>query len=315
MQNCGRRLVEEMEAHRVNDTWQIVKLPPGKHAIGSGWFLKVKHNADGSLDPYKARFVAQGYTSISEMVLGSSCLYLLMIDITLACKDLSKIDSVVQELYQHFKLQDLGPTTQLLGIQIHRDCPNCLLSISQSEFISNLLQENGLSNSKPVVGSLIYLAVTTRPDIAYSARVLARFNPNPGLAHWQAGKHVPCLSQGHIDHKLVCTSHHSPLNPSSLIQMQIMVATLTMASPLVAMSHGQDWLWSSQSLGEHHVAAHVALSTTEAEHISVVEAAKEILWMCQFMGELGYVVSGPSLLRMDQSTFAVSKNPEHHTAG
>ena len=41
---------EEMEAHKVNGTWEIVKLPPGKHAIGSRWFLKVKHNADGSLD-------------------------------------------------------------------------------------------------------------------------------------------------------------------------------------------------------------------------------------------------------------------------
>ena len=57
----------------------------------------------------------------------------------------------------------------------------------------------------------------------------------------------------------------------------------------------------------------VALSTTEAEHIAAVEAAKEILWIHQFMGELGYDVSGPSLLRMDnQSAIAVSKNPEHH---
>ena len=36
--------------------------------------------------------------------------------------------------------------------------------------------------------------------------------------------------------------------------------------------------------------------------------------MCQFMGELGYNVSGFSLLRMDnQSAIAVSKNPEHHS--
>jgi hypothetical protein len=51
-----------MEAHRVNGTWEIVKLPPGKRAIGSRWFLKVKHNADGSLDRYKGRIVAKGYS-------------------------------------------------------------------------------------------------------------------------------------------------------------------------------------------------------------------------------------------------------------
>ena len=137
-------------------------------------------------------------------------------DITLACSDGAKIDSVVQELSQHFKLRDLGPTTQLLGIQIHRDRPNHCLSISQGQFITNLLVEHGLSDAKPLstplnpgtclstsmcpqndaevsemqhhpyillVGSLMYLAITTRPDIAYAAGVLARFNSNPGLAH------------------------------------------------------------------------------------------------------------------------------------
>ena len=36
--------------------------------------------------------------------------------------------------------------------------------------------------------------------------------------------------------------------------------------------------------------------------------------MRQFMGELGYSISGPSILRIDnQSAIAVSKNPEHHS--
>ena len=51
-----------MEAHRLNGTWEIVKLPPRKHAIGSRWFMKVKHNADRSLDWYKARLVTKGYS-------------------------------------------------------------------------------------------------------------------------------------------------------------------------------------------------------------------------------------------------------------
>jgi hypothetical protein len=53
---------EEMEAHRLNGNWEIVKLHSGKHAIGLRWFMKVKHNADGSLDHYKARLVAKGYS-------------------------------------------------------------------------------------------------------------------------------------------------------------------------------------------------------------------------------------------------------------
>jgi hypothetical protein len=50
-----------MEAYKVNGIWEVVKLPAGKHAIGSRWFLKVRYNIDGSLECYKARLVAKGY--------------------------------------------------------------------------------------------------------------------------------------------------------------------------------------------------------------------------------------------------------------
>ena len=40
------------------------------------------------------------------------------------------------------------------------------------------------------VGSLLYLARGTRPDIAYSVAFLSRFVANPGRAHWQAVKHL-----------------------------------------------------------------------------------------------------------------------------
>ena len=40
------------------------------------------------------------------------------------------------------------------------------------------------------VGALMYLATFSRPDIAYAVDVLARFNAYPGLAHWNAVKHL-----------------------------------------------------------------------------------------------------------------------------
>src|SRR5882762_9526223 len=40
------------------------------------------------------------------------------------------------------------------------------------------------------VGALMYLATSTRPDIAYTVGYLARFNSNPGIAHWQAVKQL-----------------------------------------------------------------------------------------------------------------------------
>ena len=41
-----------------------------------------------------------------------------------------------------------------------------------------------------LIGSLMYLTTSTRPDLAYSVGVLCRFMSNPGIQHWNAAKHV-----------------------------------------------------------------------------------------------------------------------------
>ena len=48
--------------HLQNQDWEIVKLPPGKKVIGSGWVYRVKRNADGSIERYKGRLVAKGFS-------------------------------------------------------------------------------------------------------------------------------------------------------------------------------------------------------------------------------------------------------------
>jgi hypothetical protein len=57
----------------------------------------------------------------------------------------------------------------------------------------------------------------------------------------------------------------------------------------------------------------VALSTTEAEFIAAASAGQEVVWMHQLLGELGFLIVGPSLLLLDnQSAIQVGKNPKHH---
>ena len=51
----------ELDALARNNTWTLVRLPPGKKAIGSKWVFKIKYNANGSIEQYKARLVAKGY--------------------------------------------------------------------------------------------------------------------------------------------------------------------------------------------------------------------------------------------------------------
>jgi hypothetical protein len=57
----------------------------------------------------------------------------------------------------------------------------------------------------------------------------------------------------------------------------------------------------------------VALSTTEAEFVAAASAGQEVIWMCQLLGELGFDVSKPSLLLLNnRSAIQVARNPEHH---
>ena len=52
----------EMTSLRENHVWDLVKFPTGKRTVGSKWVYKVKTGADGSVQRYKARLVAQGFT-------------------------------------------------------------------------------------------------------------------------------------------------------------------------------------------------------------------------------------------------------------
>jgi hypothetical protein len=122
-----------------------------------------------------------------------------------------------------FKMTDLGPVSWLLGIEIKRNRDERTISLSQQSYIASILQRFNFTDAKPLampmdpnvqlstdhcptsvrdialmkqvpyreaVGSLMWAAVGTRPDIAYPVGVLSKFLDNPGPAHWDATKRV-----------------------------------------------------------------------------------------------------------------------------
>ena len=52
----------EIKSLKDHNVWELVKLPAGRKAIGSKWIFKRKTDADGKVERYKARLVAQGFT-------------------------------------------------------------------------------------------------------------------------------------------------------------------------------------------------------------------------------------------------------------
>ena len=52
----------EYESIMENDVWEVVPRPQGKTVVTSKWIYKIQHAADGSMEKYKARFVAHGFS-------------------------------------------------------------------------------------------------------------------------------------------------------------------------------------------------------------------------------------------------------------
>lgn len=51
----------EVWLHLINYVWELSPRHEGKYVIGYMWVYKVKHVADGSIEKYKSKFVAEGF--------------------------------------------------------------------------------------------------------------------------------------------------------------------------------------------------------------------------------------------------------------
>lgn len=55
-------MVEEYSSIMKNSVWEVVPRPEDKYVVGSRWLYKIKHAVDGSVEKFKAQFVAKGFS-------------------------------------------------------------------------------------------------------------------------------------------------------------------------------------------------------------------------------------------------------------
>ena len=50
--------IEEYQSIIKNDFWDVIPIPKDKSVVSSKWIFKTKHSTYGSIEKFKARFVA-----------------------------------------------------------------------------------------------------------------------------------------------------------------------------------------------------------------------------------------------------------------
>ena len=154
----------------------------------------------------------------------------------------------------------------------------------------------------------MYLAVSTRPDIAFAVNSLARFNSNPQKDHWTALKRVLRYLKGTINIGILYKQDDSDKCIGySDADWAGDTSDRKSTSGYIFMFSGGPISWNSKKQ------KCVALSTAEAEYVALSGAAQECFWLRQLEKELGCSSEGPTLLFEDnQSAIAMAKNPQFH---
>lgn len=266
-------------------------------------------------------------------------------DLLIFAPTLALVDTMKSALSARFSMKDLGPVSDILGWEVVRDRASRSVFLHQTRYTETVLERFGLSSATPSttpfrsgvvlsttqcattpedilfmatrnyrssVGSLMYLAMGTRPDLAYTLQQLSQFLHNPGPDHWTASKRALRYLIGTVSHGIRLGGPSASTSQPFLsayvdANYAMCVDTRRCISGFVSLFFGSpiSWLAKKQSL--------VTLSTTEAEFVALALCIQELLYLRQLTGELGLTSSQPILIHEDnQSTIKIATNAELH---
>ena len=250
----------------------------------------------------------------------------------------SLMKKVKLELESIFEITDLGEPAKIVGIEIDRDRAKQMITISQKQYIESILQKEGLTDAHPVampmdpniqlrpsegeaqdksnnytslIGSLMYLAVATRLDIAYAVFRLGSYMANPTMSHWVAAKRVLQYLSGTHSYGITYQADEVKLGENQFFSYSDASYAnnddATSISGYTFIMGGGMITWGSKKQTS------VSLSSTESEYVALADAAREITWLRNLLEGLGYEQRTPTKLYGDNNgALAIAENPQYH---
>ena len=259
----------------------------------------------------------------------SSYILVYVDDLLVVSQTEEEVQELVSKLETFYKLRRSTNVELFLGtrIQWHKSqtAEKQYLSLSQAVYIQSVLRRFGMAECKPaitpmienfysgyegcedkstvntqlyqqMIGSLLYLALRTRPDILVPVLILARFQQKPSEYCHRGAKRIMRYLKGTVNlgifYKPGTMELHGFVDADYAADMtdrKSMSGYITkLGSSLIG--------WGARKQ------ASVALSTCEAEYFALSVAAQEIIWMRKVLMEIGFPPLKATPLRSDNQS-------------
>jgi hypothetical protein len=153
-----------------------------------------------------------------------------------------------------------------------------------------------------MVGSMLYLAISTRPDISYAVGELARFMAAPTSVHWQAAKGLLRYLAGTAAFGLVFGGGEGLVGYTDADYAGCPDTRRSTGGYLFMMG-GAAISWSAKRQPT------VSLSTVEAEYVAASQAVREAVWLKLLEEELDVHGGAVNIYADNQGAIKLLKNP------
>lgn len=259
-------------------------------------------------------------------------------DMLLVGKIQEELRAIAERIGKRVEIRIEPDVAKFLGIINHRNRVDGTLQLSSPHMISEMLHKFEIQNAsvsstplppgtafaspvvtdegesrddmasvpyRQLVGALLHLSNTTRPDIAFATSYLSRFIQNPNRDHWNAAKHVLRYLKKTIKSGISYTRSSSAFSVHGYTDSDFAGDRIDRKSTSghVFLTGGGAVAWRSKKQKV------VAQSTVEAEYIATSFAVREALWLQRLAMDLCPTVKGGILLYSDnQGSIALGKN-------